>query len=229
MLKNSLTNSFFYLLLVVILCIQSSLAYAQKKFPTNQQPMYGNIHEMAPKNEAEKKFLERIRAADKRFIKQIIAKGYSRKSGARAMLKRGWQHFEKKEYVVAIKRFNQAWLLDPEYGDPYHGFALISAVRNEAPSLIEKYLQKAISKSSVSVAAHVDYGRFLWTQKKLDKSLIILNRALEIEPRAYNARSHISFVYFLKENFLESCKWGKLAEKNGDSVEEGFVKDMCRR
>ena len=126
-------------------------------------------------------------------------------------------------------RFNQAWLLDPENGNIYHGFAVVTAVRGGTPSEVEKLFLLALSKPKVDSVAFVDYGRFLWTQKQYEKSLVQLNKALERSSTARNARSNISMVYYLKGDFSNACEWAKAAQKNGDVLESGFLEDMCRR
>ena len=128
-----------------------------------------------------------------------------------------------------MKRFNQAWLLDPENGNSYHGFALVISMRGGSPSEVEELFQLAVSKPKAGAQVFVDYGRFLRTQKQYEKSLMQLNKALERSSTARNARSHISFVYYLKGDFRNACQWAKAAQKNGDTLEVGFLDDMCRR
>jgi Tfp pilus assembly protein PilF len=120
-------------------------------------------------------------------------------------------------------------LLDPENGNAYHGFALVTSVRGGTPSEVERLFQLAVSKTKIDPVAFVDYGRFLWTQKQLEKSLVQLNKALQLSPTARNARSNISFVYYLKGDAGNACSWAKDAQKNGDELEKGFLEDMCRR
>jgi hypothetical protein len=71
------------------------------------------------------------------------------------------------------------------------------------------------------------YGRFFWTQGQLDKSLEQLNRALQLDSTARDARSNIAFVYYLKKDFGKACTWAKDAQMNGDALEKGFLEDMC--
>jgi Tfp pilus assembly protein PilF len=184
----------------------------------NEMPMYGGIN----KNEKMKK-------ADADLIAAIEKAGYSRQSGSQDAVRKGWLYFEKGDLSTAMKRFNQAWLLDPENGDVYHGFALIVHQRDNAISEAEKYFKMALSKSRVSVNAYVDYGRFLWAQNRYDESLIQLDKAIEISPKVYNARSNISFVYFKKGDFIQACKWAKAAKDNNDQLESGYLEAMCRR
>ena len=87
----------------------------------------------------------------------------------------------------------------------------------------------AFEKPKVTVMAHVDFGRFLWTQGRYNESLGRLHMALELVPRANNARAHISFVHYKLGNFEKACEWGKRAETNGDELEPGYHDDMCDR
>jgi Tfp pilus assembly protein PilF len=200
---------------LLVILIGTSSVIAQS---FNEMPMYGGIN----KNEKMKK-------ADADLIATIEKQGYSRQSGSQDAVSKGWFYFEKGDLSTAMKRFNQAWLLDPENGDVYHGFAVIVHKRDNAISEAEKYFKMALSKSRVSVNAYVDYGRFLWVQNRYDESLIQLDKAIKISPKAYNARSNISFVYYKKGDFIQACKWAKAAKDNNDQLESGYLEAMCRR
>jgi Tfp pilus assembly protein PilF len=186
--------------------------------PINQLPMYGERVKTAE-----------MKSADAAFIVSIEKQGLSRQEGAKHAVQSGWSYWAKRDLATAMSRFNQAWLLDPENGNAYHGFALVTSVRGGAPSEVERLFQLAISKPKVDPVAFVDYGRFLWTQKQLEKSLVQLNKALQLSSTAHNARSNISFVHYLKGDFGNACTWAKDAQKNGDELEKGFLEDMCRR
>jgi Tfp pilus assembly protein PilF len=207
---------FTRVLIVLFLVIGTTALYADLQ--TNEMPMYGGVR----KTEQQKK-------ADDVFIADILKAGYSRESGSRAVVQRGWAAFEKHDYRTAMNRFNQAWLLDPENGDVYHGFALVVHQRDNSFSEAEKYLRMALSKPKVGTNAFVDYGRFLWLQKRYDESLVQLRKALEKSPKAYNASSNISFVYYKKGDFVQACRWAKIAKENNDQLEPGYLEDMCRR
>lgn len=151
--------------------------------PTNQLPMYG----------AREKTAE-MKNADAALIASVEKQGLSRQEAAKRAIQTGWSYWAKRDLATAMSRFNQAWLLDPENGNAYHSFALITSVRGGAPNEVERLFQLGTSKSNVDPVVFVDYGRFLWTQKQLDKSLVQLNKALQLSPMARNARSNISFV-----------------------------------
>lgn len=198
-----------------LLAIGSAFA---DSLPINQLPMYGE-HEKT----------ETMKSADAAFVAAFEKGGLTREEGAKQVIQSGWSSWAKRDITTAMLRFNQAWLLDPENGDAYHGFALVTSMRGGSPNEVERLFFLAVSKSNVSPVAFVDYGRFLWTQKQLEKSLVQLNKALQLSSTAYNARSNISFVYFLKSDFDNACNWAKDAQKNGDKLEKGYLEDMCHR
>ncbi|WP_243362196.1 tetratricopeptide repeat protein [Fundidesulfovibrio terrae] len=209
----------------VIIAVLFVLALAagcgrQDSLPANQRPMYGGIE----KSDAQKK-------ADADLVAGIKAKGFTLEQGSENAVKFGWEAFHKKDrdLAVAMQRFNQAWLLDPENGDAYHGFALVSYEKGSPPDEVDKYFQLALSKQKVGINAHVDYGRFLWTQKKYRESLAQLQKALEIDPKAWKARSHISFVYYKMGDYALACEWAQKAKENKDPLEKGYLEDMCSK
>lgn len=206
----------FYLITCLFCLAVSDVQGAS--LPINERPMFGGINKT-----------DEMKKSDEAFLLSIEKAGYTRENGAKEVVKAGFQYSKKGDLTSAIKRFNQAWLLDPENGDVYSGFAIITAKRNGSPTEIEKYFSMATSKPKVTEDAYVDYGRFLWSQNRLDESLIKLQKALEISSKAYNARANISFVFFKKSDFIKACEWANDAKNNGDQLEPGYLEDICKR
>ncbi|MDR1349217.1 MAG: hypothetical protein LBJ59_00275 [Zoogloeaceae bacterium] len=193
-------------------------AHAIRTLPINEQPMYGE----RPKTAAQEK-------SDATFVASIEQSGVSRQQGAKNVIGAAWSYWARGDTATAMKRFNQAWLLDPENGDAYHGFAVITSQRCGDPKEIERLFLLALAKPEVNPRAHVDYGRFLWTQNQLQKSLDSLNQTLQRHPDARNARANIAHVYYLQGDAANACRWAKDARQNGDELETGFLEDMCQR
>jgi len=92
---------------------------------TNNQinliPMYGGIQKSAALIEA-----------DNAFLKEIDAKGVSRDSSSRYFSSKGWYFYYQGNDAVAMKRFNQAWLLDTNNASAYFGFGSILGRRRSS-------------------------------------------------------------------------------------------------
>ena len=206
-------------LIVLVVFLSSLVAVADtEKVPLNQLPMYGSGN----KSRFEKE-------ADAQLLKSIEQQGLSKKEGAKNLARRGWYFFAQRDFKTAMARFNQAWLLDPENGDVYHGFAVISSEKQSPTKEVEKLFLLSVSKPQVDATAFVDYGRFLRTEKRFDEALTQLNKALELSASVRNARANISFVYYLKNDFAKACDWAKKAKDNKDELEKGYLEDMCER
>ena len=207
----------FLCICAVFTLIGAGSAYAQA-LPPNQLPMYGGV-----------KKTDEMKKADAALIAAIEKEGLSKEEGARRIVRAAWGYFAKRDLATAMMRFNQAWLLDGESGDPYHGFALVSSIRGAAPADVETLFRTAISKNKVAVNAFVDYGRFLWLQKRLDESMAQLREALARSNTAFNARSNMAFVYYMKGDVANACEWARAARENKDQLEPGFLEDMCSK
>ena len=103
------------LVLAGIFCLSSNI-FAKS---IDQLPMYGN----KPKTDAQKK-------ADEEFI-QLVQKEMSLSKGAEHQVKRGWEAFYDRDNATAMKRFNQAWLLNPNNADIYWGFGDVLGSENK--------------------------------------------------------------------------------------------------
>ena len=81
---------------------------------------------------------------------------------SRELSQLGWEYFYKDDRRTAIKRFNQAWLLDPENPGAWWGFGAIMGIRgeeNNSPGYCRdgiKYLEKALELSNEDPKIKVD-------------------------------------------------------------------------
>lgn len=86
------------------------------KVAYNTLPMYGGPDQVKTPYQLE---------ADEKFIQSATREGQTREKASQAVAAGGWQFFNKGDLSTAMKRFNQAWLLDPNNPEAYKGFAAI--------------------------------------------------------------------------------------------------------
>ena len=184
--------------------------------PASEIPMYGNPARAGKLNES-----------DAAFVASLEKAGKTRQAVAQEVLRAAWVHFQKAEHAAAIRKFNQAWLLDPENGDAYHGFAVITLVRDKAPAEADRFFRMALAKPGVNVNAYVDYGRFLWMGERLEESLQHLHKALGLSSTARNARANIALVHYKQRDYAKACEFARAARGNGDDLQPGFLEEVC--
>jgi len=103
--------------------------------PLNVLPMYG-----AP----EKIKTEEQKRLDKEFIDSIVKSEGSREIGAKRFAAAGWIKRENGDARASMMRFNQAWLLDSEYYEPYWGFGTLM-LDDKKPEKASLFLEKAMA------------------------------------------------------------------------------------
>ena len=82
--------------------------------PSDLLPMYGNVE----KPEAPQR-------AHDRFIRETTAAFGSGERASDAFAVKGWQLYEQDDLAEAMRRFNEAWLLNPHSPQPYWGFGSV--------------------------------------------------------------------------------------------------------
>ncbi len=184
--------------------------------PLNEVPMYGE-QAKTPENER----------ADQQFIDEVLSKGVTRAEGARQVAQYGWQALAKNDVSTAIKRFNQAWLLDHDNASAYHGFAVVTLKRGGKAADIERYFSLAESKPGVEARTYADFGNYFLIKKNPEQALTQLTKAMELKPDAPMVRFGMSFAYMLKKDLPQACDWSRRAEQHGDALPKGYHDAVC--
>lgn len=118
-------------------------------YPINELPMYDN-----------RKKTSRQKQADDKYIKYMTNQYGSRETAADAAAKLGWKVFYEGDKTTAIKRFNQAWLLDPMSQYAQWGFAVISQGRGRIEDAV-RYYRIAIENGPQNSSLQRDYENAL--------------------------------------------------------------------
>lgn len=137
-----------------------------------EMPLWEGQHKDARLLEVDKKFVEGIRQAT----------GNRLDRGAQHAIKRGWEPFNANDYEQAIRRFNQAWLLDPDNGALYWGFALTTHLRGDDLAVVERWFAEAENRLPNVAELLTDHGRILEEHDQPERALTYFKRSLVINP-----------------------------------------------
>jgi tetratricopeptide (TPR) repeat protein len=194
---------FIALLLSFGLASPSALAEA-----VNLQPKYGSL----PKSEAQK-------AADAKFIASIdeYYKG-DRKKGAQNISNSGWQLLRQGNSSDAMKRFNQAWLLDETSGNALWGMAAIQANSGKTDESL-KLMAEAEKFVGSDIDFAVDYAKAIGiagaqtkNETQLKDAFARFARLYEKSPQHTLNLQNWAITLFYVGNYAEAWKKVKLAE-----------------
>ena len=123
-------------------------AGTSSRIPIDQVPMYGGMDRSAYPD---------LKRADEELIAGAVASLGSRRDASNAWVNRGFELYRKDDNPGAMRRFNQAWLLDPDNPEAYWGFA---SVLNDQGRFCEsvKMVELAFSKGSIQPGFLPDAG-----------------------------------------------------------------------
>lgn len=206
------------LALILGIAFVSEAAFADD---INLQPKYGS----QAKNESQK-------AADAKFLADIDDqyKG-NRKKAAEEISARGWQFLRQNNYSDAMRRFNQAWLLDSANGAALWGMAVISSINGRSEESLKLFAEaERVVGNDLNFA--VDYALTLGDIATRQRNEALVNESFARFARLYErAPQHTmnlqnwAIILFNVGKYAEAWQKIKLAEKTpgGAGLNKRFI------
>lgn len=183
---------------------------AAKDYPVNELPLYGGITKSPAMVEA-----------DQKFVDAVLQQGFTRAKGSDKAVQSGWESFRKGDLATAIKRFNQAWLLDPDNGDAFHGFAVVVMARDNNAAAADTLFKTGIAKPRQSPGIYLDYGRFLLLAKRPLEAIALLQKALTFPDMGPDAEALLTGAFFEAGDLTAACRE---AQKVSDKARAPYLK-----
>ncbi len=138
-------KAYKWLLFLVVIGFLSFNVSAQK--PDNTKPMYGEIPAKG-----------KLKMANEIFKQNALAQTGTIDSAARGYADLAWRYFYHHDLETAMKRFNQVWLLNPEFPDAYFGFAALMDMQDNKTEA-ERFYKIGQEKDITKERAQICYQR----------------------------------------------------------------------
>lgn len=108
---------------------------SKQQIRIDEVPMYGGMDRSA---------IPEVKAADEKFISDVSASFGSRNKASLMWVNQGYKFYREDKLGMAMRRFNQAWLLNPENPEVYAGFASVLNDQGKSCAAAEQ-MEKALS------------------------------------------------------------------------------------
>jgi Tfp pilus assembly protein PilF len=218
-----MTSHIAALVATLLVCLATH-ASAQ---PMDQLPMYGGVDRTADSS---------LKAADEKLIADTTKHYGSREKASQAFVGNGFVYYNRDDLVVAMRRFNQAWLLDPHNPEAYWGFG---AVLHDKGKNCEAMLQfqKALSFGRYIEGMNPDAARITTLCALDDKTLsaeardklvatadALYEEALTKDPNKGYVHGSMATARYWRGQYAEAWEAVKLAKANGNKLPENFLK-----
>jgi tetratricopeptide (TPR) repeat protein len=176
-----------FLFLILIGC--SSTPNCPDKI--NALPMFGR----------QKKSPDQL-AADSIFIREMDSLFHKdRQLAAKDLISGGWEHFYNNKLDTAMKRFNQAWLLDSTNADIYWGFGNILGTKHqfkESIVFLERSIKMNPKNSKVYESVSTSYGQLFFETKDmkyLNLTIDNLKQSIRLDSANASAFGQLTAAY----------------------------------
>lgn len=162
----------------------------------NEIPEYGNQPKSPEMLQADQQFLNTVKGKEQQAFDHMMAVG--------------WSFFKRGDIGTAIKRFNQAWLIDSTRYESYWGFAAAEGRLNNFETS-KHYYEKALNHGGDTKILNPEYAIVLREQAKAENNREKLAEADNLfmsEIEAGNEKAACIYAYQLyRDNKKEeACK-----------------------
>ena len=225
-----------FLLLVIVLTISRVGMAAAQSDPTEKLPMYGQPAITRSEN---------LKKVDEDVIRDATLRFGNRQAASRALAEQGWTSVRRGISDVAMRRFNEAWLLNPKNYQAFWGFGAVLSEQGKlaeaieqletARELIDDPKQRVALLSDLG-AVHSAYGVRLSADNQLDRAqhfVIANNRfaeSLEMDPNYARSWREWAFSLYEQERYSEAWVKAKRAmELNSEPFPAGFLDALKKK
>ena len=184
------------------------------KAPADEQPFYGFTAKTAGP-----------RAADEKFVPDLIAAAGSREQAFEAVSIRGWKAIQGDRAAEAARRFNQAWLLMPGRSAVYHGLAMVAQMRFNDLAFADELFRQAYRQPHPLKMLNADYGRLLLMQKRYRDAQPVLEKAVADTADFGDAWAYLAFAKLQNGDKAGACVDAAEARKRKPS--RNTVRDLA--
>ena len=181
-------------------------------------------------------------AADNRFIDEATRAAGSRAEALKQSVAAGWKAIEKGDLSLAIRRFNQGYLLSPSDYRVYWGLGTIMGMKGDVDRSVELF-HKGVGHNRTDQRFLADYAFSLQQsaiahaqreqidpRPKLMQAKQILDEAIKINRQTSLPHARLAVIYFYQGDCAASHAEVALAEKyGGEGLDPRFITDLGRR
>lgn len=143
----------FYTTFLILIILNSCLT--RKTKVDNTKPLYGEVEKS-----------KEYKIIDEDFRQQCLEQFGSIDSSVNVVIDNAWSYFYNNELIAAMKRFNQAWLLNSEFPDSYFGFASLLEMQGKVEEA-ERFYRIGLEKDIKNERAEICYQRIADSKEQL--------------------------------------------------------------
>jgi len=196
----------------------------------DEVPMYGGM---------DRSKSPEMRAADEKFIADVTQHYGSREQASRAWVEQGFKFYQQDNLDLAMRRFNQAWLLNPANPEVYAGFGAVLFDQQKYCDAMQM-MDRALALNPPSFQGiYTDAARTITLCAVNDQKLSpeararmfaraddLYRKAVDVEPNKQYTYGSWASSYYFREQYADA--WSMVAKQRaaGGKPTEKFLAQL---
>lgn len=171
------------------------------------------------------------------LLANAIATFGTREHASEGYTEKGFDHYSNKEFNKSMKRFNQAWLLNPENPYPYLGFALLININKQSCEACEMFKtanEKGINENGFLADYAYTISQCAVTKDNSEKESLF-KRANDLYGQAIRTQNErlLAYVYhswaksyFLQKNINKTLEMIEATKNLGGKIDASLLNEV---
>lgn len=220
---------------LILLLGASPIARAQAD-ATDLLPMFGQPKIVRPDD---------LKKKDEAFVRDATLRYGSRQTGSNTLAAQGWAAVRSRQGDLAMRRFNEAWLLNPKNYSVFWGFGAVLSENGKLPEALEQLetARELIEDPTQRVAllcdlgtVHSAYAARLPADRQLERAqhFVLANsrftESLENDPKYAPSWREWAMSLYDQERYSEAwLRVKKARELQAEPFPPGFLKKLSAK
>jgi len=202
-----------HLLFALIALFAAPLVGLAAERPRDEQPMYDNANMPPEAQRTNETFAANMKKPERELM-------------SNRAVDIGWQALSQNDIPKAMRRFNQGWLLNPDNGRVFWGFAVVLQIRDKNLDGAVELFEKARKLLPGDPALLVDYGRILEGGGRQRDAIEKFEAALALDEKIPPAYYGLVRAYLGLGNAEKAHHYAKLGRKMGLQISDWEIEQL---
>ena len=185
--------------------------------PFAEQAQYGDV-EKTPE----------MHRADAALKASITAQGLTLAQGAEAAFQKGLEALNNADFALAMRRFNQGWVLNPDNARVHSGFGIVAFVRDNNFVAAKAHFEQARTLEPGDLGVKISYARVLEESNHLNEAIALYEDVLAEDPRIPLVYVGLVRAYGKSDNIERTLFFAREGKRRGAEITDTFIERMTQ-
>lgn len=167
-----------------------------------------------------------MQRADTALKASVAAQGLTLVQGAEAAFQKGLEALNTADYGLAMRCFNQGWVLNPNNARVYSGFGIVAFVRDNDFTAAQAHFEQARALEPRDLGIKISYARVLEESNHTYEAIALYEEVLAEDPTIPLVYVGLIRAYGKADNIERSLYFAREGRRRGAQITDIFIERM---